>query len=173
MTVDEIEATINEGSMTYGPVQVVFIDYLGLIEGRGDEYEHLSHVAKALKNIAKRTGAVMVYLHQLSRKGEDGTKPVTLEMARGSGVIEESVDYLIGAWRPEGTDSPEFAAAILKNRHGRLGDALLYLNPRTLSLTEREEVPVEVIYPETTSGREEVSEAFDWGNDNGEDPFSV
>lgn len=173
MTVDEIEATINEGSMTYGPVQVVFIDYLGLIEGRGDEYEHLSHVAKALKNIAKRTGVVMVYLHQLSRKGEDGTRPVTLEMARGSGVIEESVDYLIGAWRPEGTDSPEFAAAILKNKHGRLGDALLYLNPRTLSLTEREEVPVEVIYPETTSGREEVSEAFDWGNDNGEDPFSV
>ena len=98
----------------HGPRSVVFIDYLGLIEGRGDEYEHLSHVAKALKNIAKRTGVVMVYLHQLSRKGEDGTRPVTLEMARGSGVIEESVDYLIGAWRPEGTDSPEFAAAILK-----------------------------------------------------------
>lgn len=173
MTVDEIEATINEGSMAYGPVQVVFIDYLGLIEGKGDEYEHVSHVAKALKNIAKRTGVVMVYLHQLSRKGEDGTKPVTLEMARGSGVIEESVDYLVGAWRPEGTDSPEFAAAVLKNRHGRLGDALLYLNPRTLSLTEIEDVPIEDVYSPPARENIEVSQSFDWGNDEEEDPFSV
>lgn len=138
LDVDGIEATINEGSMAYGPVKIVFLDYLGLIDGRGEEYEHISYVAKELKNIAKRTGVVMVYLHQISRKGEDGSKPVTLDQARGSGVIEESLDYLIGAWRPSGTNSPEFKAAILKNRHGPLGDTDLYIDTRTLSITEVE-----------------------------------
>lgn len=173
MTVNEIEATINEASMTYGPVQIVLLDYLGLIEGKGDEYEQVSATAKALKNIAKRTNTVMVYLHQLSRKGEDGTKPVTLDQARGSGVIEESVDYLIGAWRPEGTNSSEFAAAILKNRHGRLGDAILNFDARTLSITEVDKPSPDLIYESSFSSatNEEVSKAFDWGKDDGEDPF--
>lgn len=170
---DAIEATINEASMTYGKVNVVFVDYLGLIEGHGDEYEHVSRVAKAMKNIAKRTGVVMVYLHQLSRKGEDGTKPVTLDQARGSGVIEESVDYLIGAWRPEGTNSPEFSSAILKNRHGTLGDAILYFDGRTLSITEVEAPDPDDVYDDTRyTYEEDVSHDAQTGIDFEEDPFA-
>ena len=173
LDVDAIEATINEGSMAYGKVQVVFVDYLGLIEGHGDEYEHVSRVAKAMKNIAKRTGVVMVYLHQLSRKGEDGTKPVTLDQARGSGVIEESVDYLIGAWRPEGTNSPEFSSAILKNRHGRLGDAILHFDSRTLSISEVEKPNMDDVYDDVGSSfAEDVSVEHALGIDFEEDPFA-
>lgn len=170
---DGIEATINEASMAYGKVEVVFIDYLGLIEGHGDEYELVSRVARSMKNIAKRTGVVMVYLHQLSRKGEDGTKPVTLDQARGSGVIEESVDYLIGAWRPEGTNSPEYSTAILKNRHGTLGDAVLHFDSRTLSITEVEAPDISAIYGNGGDYyRQDVSSAPDVGMDFTEDPFA-
>lgn len=171
----EIEATINEASMAYGPARIVFLDYLGLIEGRGEEYERISYIAKEMSNIANRTGVVLVYLHQISRKGEDGTKPVTLDHARGSGVVEESVDYLIGAWRPEGTDSPEFSAAILKNRHGTTGNALMYFDARTLSITEIEAPPPEEVYGEADEG--DVSQGTLVGNDEWEeeeeDPFDV
>jgi len=173
LDVSGIEATINEGSMAYGPVKIVFLDYLGLIEGKGDEYERISRLAYDLKHVAKRTRTVFLYLHQLSRKGEDGTKPVTLDQARGSGVIEESVDYLIGAWRPGGTDSPEFAAAIIKNRHGAVGDTMLYFDSRTLSITEVENPPPDVVYGED-SGEEAVSEPLQLGmmDDDG-DPFDT
>jgi len=133
-----IEAAINEASMDYGPVQVAIIDYLGLVMAAGEEYERISGVARDMALVAKATKTFFIYLHQISRKGKQGKTAVTLEMARGSGVIEESVDYMIGAWRPMGYDDPTFEAAILKNRHGAVGQASFYFDPTTLAITERE-----------------------------------
>lgn len=83
------------------PVRLVMIDYLGLIGANGrDAYERASTIGKALKEVAKKQGVSIVVAMQLSRAGGDGSTPVTLDMLRDSGVIEEALDFCIGCWRP-------------------------------------------------------------------------
>lgn len=85
------------------PLRLVFIDYLGMLspERHGKAYEIVSETARELKRVAKRNRVRVVILCQISREGEDGGVPVTMQMARDSGVIEESSDYILGIWRPE------------------------------------------------------------------------
>ena len=113
MTVEEIQQAL----MTDPDAGFAVIDYLGLIRSEGRSlYESVSKVARALKGVAKETNTAIMCLCQTRRI--DKFTPVTLEMGRDTGVIEEGTDYLIGLWR----DSPENAvivAELLKNRRGK------------------------------------------------------
>lgn len=111
------------------PVRLVMIDYLGLIGARGrDSYERASTIGKALKDVAKLTNTSIVVAMQLSRAGGDGSIPVTLDMLRDSGVIEEALDFCIGCWRPGRSSDADPAeqlalqdvmrCQLLKNRKG-------------------------------------------------------
>lgn len=113
-------------------LRVVFVDYLGMVNSRGkDTYERTSAVGKGLKTLAKREKVAVVVAMQLSRQGGDGSRPVSIEMLRDSGVLEESLDFLLGCWRPDkDTSVPPVEAAqykdimtvqILKNRKGEEG----------------------------------------------------
>jgi len=83
------------------PVKLVMIDYLGMLGASGkDVYERASTIGKQLKETAKRMDVAIVVAMQLSRAGGDGSTPVTLDMLRDSGVIEEAMDFVIGCWRP-------------------------------------------------------------------------
>ena len=86
-------------------VEMVVVDYLQLIsynaKGRTREQE-VSHVARALKNIAKELDITVVALSQLSRnvsKRETG-RP-TLADLRESGEIEQAADVVAFVYRPE------------------------------------------------------------------------
>jgi hypothetical protein len=80
---------------------LVLIDYLGLLEAPGrDSYERASALGKGLKRVAKVEKVPIIVAMQLSRAGGDGSEPVSLQMLRDSGVLEESLDFLIGCWRP-------------------------------------------------------------------------
>lgn len=114
------------------PVRLVLVDYLGLLTATGrDSYERASTIGKALKEVAKRMQVSIVLAMQLSRAGGDGSTPVTLDMLRDSGVIEESMDFVIGCWRPgrnSAADPAEQLALqdvmrcqLLKNRKGHDG----------------------------------------------------
>jgi replicative DNA helicase len=130
------------------PLRVVLVDYLGLLGVTGrDAYERASTIAKTLKLTAKEQQVAMIVACQVSRAGGNGSEPVTIEMLRDSGVIEESLDFLIGAWRPEKAAnlSPADAAqvrdlmrvAILKNRKGRDGRVVdLYFRSESRRLFE-------------------------------------
>ncbi len=112
------------------PLRLVLIDYLGLLEVQGkDAYERASKIGTALKTIAKQCHVAVVIAVQLSRAGGDGSVPVSIEMLRDSGVLEESCDFLLGCWRP-GKDphlseleqealGDTLRLKILKNRRGR------------------------------------------------------
>jgi hypothetical protein len=124
------------------PLQLVLVDYLGLLGSTGrDAYERASALGKGLKLAAKDERVAVVVAMQLSRAGADGSKPVSLEMLRDSGVLEESMDFLLGCWRPgkaEGLTPPErfelsdvMRVSILKNRKG--------LDGRTVDLRFRPE----------------------------------
>ncbi len=109
-------------------VNVVAIDYLGIVPTHkgvsGTEYSKITEVALSLKGLAKDLDAMIIALSQINRSG-DIAEPVTMDMARGSGAIEESADYILGIWRPNLNNSkfeglPDFIQVdVLKNRKGR------------------------------------------------------
>lgn len=121
VSLDEMGVLIQQAKKRVtAPVRVAFVDYLGLIEARGkDVYERTSAVGKGLKILAKRENVAVVVAMQLSRLGGDGTRDVTLEMLRDSGVLEESVDFLLGCWRTDDRDT--LCVRVLKNRKGPSG----------------------------------------------------
>lgn len=107
-------------------IGVIGIDYLGLVDEPGKEYEANSKIATGSKDLAKYLNIPVVMLSQLNRKGESGKTEVSLEMGRGSGAIEEAADFVIGQWK----DGNDLVAKILKNRKGPSGSKwVLDLNP--------------------------------------------
>ena len=114
------------------PLRLVIVDYLGLLGSTGrDSYERASALGKGLKELAKAESLAVVVAMQLSRAGGDGSQPVTIDMLRDSGVLEEALDFLIGAWRPgkaAGLSLPDelelrdvMRVRLLKNRKGEDG----------------------------------------------------
>ncbi len=121
--IEALPALVQEArTMLEVPLRLLLIDYQGMIRAGGDSYERASKVALAIKDLAKSERISVVMATQLSRAGGDGSTPVSLEMLRDSGVLEESVDFLLGCWRPAGEDNEDtMTVAILKNRKGKQG----------------------------------------------------
>ncbi len=111
-------------------LKIVFIDFLQLIKKtRGKSiYENVSYQIEELKELAKNKEVVIFLLIQLSRKGEGGWIPVTIDMARDSGTIEENCDFLMGVWNPslypdidvkdEAEWRDKLSVKLLKNKRG-------------------------------------------------------
>lgn len=120
-TVREIEKLVGRDGL-----RIVFIDYLQLI--RKDEGKSLtektSFVMQEIKELAKNRDAVVFLMVQITRKGEGGWVPVTIDMARDSGAIEENSDFIIGIWNPnlkEGAAKKwegKICMKLLKNKRG-------------------------------------------------------
>ena len=115
-------------------VGVIGIDYMGLIDGPGNnEYEIISRLARGAKDTAKLLNLPVVILSQVSRKGGEGEVEVSMDMGRGSGAIEEGADFILGLWQvqkdvsgympppSEPVDEYDLICRILKNRKGPKG----------------------------------------------------
>lgn len=149
LTLKQIMEHIYRFSAIHTFPHVVAIDYFGYIDtGTDNIYEGASKLAKGIKSAAKELNNCWVVLHQLSRVGGTGGEPVTLDMGRDSGVIEESADQVIGCWRPELAKNLEEAerirlegenimeAAVLKNRSGPTGGIKLSFDRKTLRISD-------------------------------------
>lgn len=105
---------------TVDDIGVVFVDYMGLVKALGrTSYERISDIAVNLKAMAKEMNVAMVCVCQLSRKAGDGSVPVTLDMVRDSGQIEEAADIVLGMHRDEKQGCVRLS--VLKARRGRKG----------------------------------------------------
>ena len=104
--------------------EVVFIDYLGLLQSRGQSrYEQVTNISVDLHNFAQRTGTAVFALSQLNRGSASG-KPELHEL-RESGQIEQDADAVllldyIGARQNPPTN--EHVVAVAKNKEGEIGD---------------------------------------------------
>jgi replicative DNA helicase len=121
---------------------LIGIDYLGLMDCQGkDEYQQISHLARGVKDVAKRLNVPIVLLCQVSRKGGDGEIEVSLDMGRGSGAIEEAGDFVLGLWQQEcntcdeeGNKHYDLICRILKNRKGSKGSRwILEIEPSKMT----------------------------------------
>ncbi|WP_422057343.1 replicative DNA helicase [Sphingomonas sp.] len=86
-------------------LDVVFIDYLGLIKPdreTGSRYNDVGAISRAIKEVAKACGVCIVVLAQLSRKCEEREdKRPLLSDLRDAGDIEQDADIVMFVYRDE------------------------------------------------------------------------
>jgi len=139
-----------ENTVERNKLQVIFIDYLSLINVKSsNQYERITNAIHGLKEIAVKKKILVIVLHQLSRKSAGGTIPVTLDMARDSGAVEEMSSFVIGAHRPElkdernGEECKKYEnilfVKLLKNKRGPSHMITCHFNKKTGEITEYED----------------------------------
>lgn len=117
-TVDQIQAT----AMALG-AETVFIDYLGLVRGRGkDIYERVTNISMDLHTMAQRQNIAVVALSQLSRQGK---RDLDMSSLRDSGQIEQDADVILLL---DNLDEDRRKLAVAKNKEGRLGSIDLHFD---------------------------------------------
>lgn len=109
--------------------QVVFVDYLQLMNAAGKFHNRESEIAyltRSLKNMARSFGISVVILSQLNRdlKGRANKMPLLTDL-RESGSIEMNADVVLGL-HCEGGSEGEADICVLKNRNGKIGNLKVY-----------------------------------------------
>lgn len=130
MTIDKLRAKTRQLKVK-GQVDVLFVDYLQLMEGKGKRdgrQVEVSEISRGLKLLAKELNITVVALSQLSRKCEEreDKRPIMSDL-RESGAIEQDADIIIGFYRDDvyHKESPDAGTAellIRKHRNGPIGD---------------------------------------------------
>jgi len=151
----------------------ICIDYMGRMKGvKGNEYEVVSELAKQLKYIAKETDKAIISLHQTNRTGGTGEGEIEMDMARGSGVVEEAADQILGLWRPNindkdlsKLDQELVNIKILKNRKGGTGIHPMILDKPRLRFYEMDEAE-DMNKPQWVVDAEKNTQMEVWQNDN-------
>jgi replicative DNA helicase len=107
-------------------IQLVIVDYLQLMHGRGQEnrVQEVAEISRGLKALARELSVPVVALSQLSRAVESRQdhRPILSDL-RESGSIEQDADVVIFLHREElykpDTDKKNIAEVIVaKHRHG-------------------------------------------------------
>jgi replicative DNA helicase len=113
------------------PLDLVVVDYLQLLNDRGEGHERITKISRALKMTARQLGCPVIALSQLNRSLEQrpNKRPVMADL-RESGAIEQDADTIVMLYRDEeynpDTEHKGIAEAIVrKNREGE--NATVYL----------------------------------------------
>lgn len=127
---------------------LIIIDYLQLMEGRGQEnrVQEISEISRGLKTLAKELNIPIIALSQLSRAVESrpDQRP-RLSDLRESGSIEQDADlvmFIHREHRVNPTEDNEHAAEIIvaKHRNGPVGSVHLYWHGDSASYKNLEQV---------------------------------
>lgn len=107
-------------------IEVLFVDYLGLITVRGNapRHERIGEASRTLKLLAKRLDIPIVAACQLNREPDKEERRPRLSDLRDSGSIEQDADVVIGLNPTSDLDQqgrPSIEIGILKNRGGPRG----------------------------------------------------
>lgn len=101
-TTGAIEAFL-ERAMAEQGAQSVVIDHIGLLADahpKSSEYERVSRISWALKEMALRSGAAVIALSQLNRQVESRAECIPfMSDLRESGRVEENADAVALLWR--------------------------------------------------------------------------
>lgn len=115
----------------------LIIDYIDLIDTGKQEYEHVRHVSKELRNLATSEGFIVILLTQISR---DAARSLKLDAysAKGGGQVENSSSFVMGINNPTGDrDRPERTIELFKNTEGALSRRDLFFSPSYRLKSER------------------------------------
>ncbi|MBD3302276.1 MAG: AAA family ATPase [Candidatus Eisenbacteria bacterium] len=74
----------------------VVIDYLGLMEGRGErEYDQVTDISRTVRGFAQRTQVPVLAIHQFNRSSVGERRPPDLHDLRGSGQLEQDATHVV------------------------------------------------------------------------------
>ncbi len=130
----DLRATARRMVMNNG-VQVIFIDYIGLIsvdKPSANTWENISEISKSLKALARELDIPVVALCQVARDAE-GQEP-NLAQLRGSGSIEQDADVVLFLHRDrkimdEANPVQDAKCVVAKQRNGATGDVEMWFFP--------------------------------------------
>ena len=150
-TLSEILLETKKHIAKYSKLEVLFIDYLGLIHSdkkHQNREREVSYFTSELKKIAKQYNLTVILLSQLNRSLENRPdkrpKPADL---RDSGSIEQDADNIYFLYRDEvynknSTSKNELEVICAKNRHGETGTITLGTE---LQFCRFNDIPVELL----------------------------
>jgi replicative DNA helicase len=139
MDIHKIRAKASRLKREHG-LQILFIDYLQMIESKGDNRtREIGVISRGLKSIAKELDVCVVALSSLSRAVEkrDDKRPMMSDL-RESGDIESDADVVAFLYRPMyyanmsqriDMESEEAEILVAKNRNGEVGECRLQFTP--------------------------------------------
>lgn len=115
-------------------IDLVVLDYLQLLNDKGDGHERITKISRAIKIAAKELDCPIIALSQLSRSLESRTnkRPILADL-RESGSLEQDADVVIMVYRDElhneNSDQKGITEIIVrKQREGETGT--VYLSSR-------------------------------------------
>lgn len=116
---------------------MIIVDYvqrLGAIAPKMNDYERISATARGLKELARELNVPVIALSQLNRAGESGA---TMSNLRGSGELEQEADSILMLERNIDEKPTEGTLTLEKNRHGPVGSIGLHFDAPCLRFGER------------------------------------
>ena len=95
ITIADVRRKVQQVKRREPELQLVIVDYLGLMEGEGDNRnQELGRIANAMKRAAKELGVWIVLLSQLNREAEKRNGVPQMADLRDSGDIEGAADLI-------------------------------------------------------------------------------
>jgi len=102
LTLDRMRSIIEKAQLKMKePPRLILLDYVGLMQGVGNRRERLSDIAEGLKVLAMQTNTVIIIASQVKR--DDERQEIGLHDAKETGSLENSAQFVLGAWRPSDT----------------------------------------------------------------------
>ncbi|MEA2097643.1 MAG: replicative DNA helicase [Patescibacteria group bacterium] len=121
---------------------MIIVDYLQLIEGKGDpnnRVQEVSEISRSLKGLARELNIPIIALSQLSRgiESRNDQRPKLSDL-RESGSIEQDADVVLFIYREDKTkvdlENKNIAEILVaKHRNGPIGNVKLFFNEQTTS----------------------------------------
>jgi len=133
LTVEQIGRAARGVKRKRGRLDLVCVDYAQIVAAsspRLDRREHVEHVSRSLKRLARELEVPVLCAAQLNRTAEnraDG-KPKLSDL-RESGALEQDADRVVMLWRPPGQDKDAevqtIGCSVEKHRNGPCGEVEL------------------------------------------------
>ena len=126
LTLLDVRRKVMYGRRQHG-VDVVFVDYLQLMAGKGDNRNaELDAISNGLKAMALEFGIGVILLSQLNRKADERSGPPVMSDLRDSGAIEAAADliamlYREAAAKPTDENMRHAQLEIVAQRNGPAG----------------------------------------------------
>jgi len=129
----EIEKACRTIKKKYG-LDIVFIDFIQNLQGKGSIYERMSYLSPVLQKLAKELEITIIALSQISNEAvRENTGIIGY---KGAGEIAAACD--LGLWmeRVEKQSNERIRIVVKKNRHGVLGEGTFKFTDSWTQMTE-------------------------------------
>lgn len=141
-TAAQVRAKVRQLIQRRGQLDLVIVDYLGLMSGTGraeNRVQEVSELSRSLKIMAKDLKVPVLALSQLNRQSEhrDGKRPQLSDL-RDSGSLEQDADVVLLLHRA-GLDAEEAELIVAKQRNGPTGSITLRFDRETTQFQSVEE----------------------------------